>query len=175
MQVKLTFFWKFGRQFFIKKSLDVVLLSFQKWPFLSKSILEVNIDFQCKYDPWNRFLTWGQSQIYYRTPPSCSDHGIAAPSGGIFFRYVLGPFRPSSIAFEMPDRWAIFPASALPRPDLSRNDVSLTPFYLLSARLDQDDVAYAEAKLPQTNILPAGPVDREFFGGGGCAEGTMYI
>ena len=55
------------------------------------------------------------------------------------------------------------PASTLHRRDLSRNGVSLTPFYLLSARLDQDDVAYAEAKLPQTtNILPAGPVDREF-------------
>ena len=59
-------------------------------------------------------------------------------------------FCPSSIAFEMPDRWGIFPASSSPRPDFGRNGVSLAQFYLLSARLDQDDVAYAEAKLPQT-------------------------
>ena len=67
-----------------------------------------------------------------------------------YFSLLLGPFRPSSIAFEMPDRRRNFPASSSHRPDLSRNGVSLTPFYLLSARLDQDDVAYAEAKLPQT-------------------------
>ena len=96
---------------------------------------------------------------------------------------LLGPFRPSSIAFEMPDRWGIYPASSLPRRDLSLCGVSLTQFYLLSARLDQDDVAYAEAKLPQTtttttttttNILPAWQGDREFIY---CcfAEGTMCI
>ena len=67
-----------------------------------------------------------------------------------YYSLLLGPFRPSSIAFEMPDRRRNFPASPLHRPDLAWNDVSLTPFYLLSARLDQDDVAYAEAKLPQT-------------------------
>ena len=86
------------------------------------------------------------------------------PHVGDFCSLLLGPFRPSSIAFEMPDSWAIFLASSLHRPDLSLSAVSLTPFYLLSARLDQDDVAYAEAKLPQTttNILPAWPGDREF-------------
>ena len=81
-----------------------------------------------------------------------------------YFSLLLGPFRPSSIAFEMPDRRRNFPASSPHRPDLSVSAVSLTPFYLLSARLDQDDVAYAEAKLPQTttNILPAWQGDREF-------------
>ena len=44
-------------------------------------------------------------------------------------------------------------ATSLQLPDLSLCGVSLAQFYLLSARLDQDDVAYAEAKLPQTILL----------------------
>ena len=113
-----------------------------------------------------------------------------------YFSLLLGPFRPSSIAFEMPDRPCNFSASTLHRRDFWLSAVSLTPFYLLSARLDQDDVAYAEAKLPQTtydlrlttyylllttyylllNILPAWQGDREFIYFFCCfAEGTMCI
>ena len=120
--------------------------------------------FVCKFLP-QLDLRAGKS----RTQPHVED----------FVSLLLGPFRPSSIAFEMPDWLPNFLASSSPRPDLSRNDVSLTPFYLLSARLDQDDVAYAEAKLPQTtttNILPAWQGDREFIYFFCCfAEGTMCI
>ena len=105
-----------------------------------------------------------------------ADFMASQPHVGDFFSLLLGPFRPSSIAFEMPDRLAIFLASSPHRRDLSGNAVSLTPFYLLSARLDQDDVAYAEAKLPQTNILPAWQGDRELIYFFCCfAEGTMCI
>ena len=83
------------------------------------------------------------------------------PQVGESFSLLLRPFRPSSIAFEMPDGWGNCPPSSPHRPDLWLFGVSLTPFYLLSARLDQDDVAYAEAKLPQ-NILPAWQGEREF-------------
>ena len=97
------------------------------------------------------------------------------PKWGNIFFVILGPFRPSSIAFEMPDSWGIFPASSFARRDLWLCGVSLAQFYLLSARLDQDDVAYAEAKLPQ-NILPAWQGDREFIYFFCCfAEGTMCI
>ena len=52
--------------------------------------------------------------------------------GEYFFSYVWGPFRPSSIAFEMSEILLIQSASSPPRRDLSGNGVPLNQFYLYS-------------------------------------------